>query len=352
MNKPLIKNILYCVILIASNIIILNTFILFYGDNLIIEYKIKPEVFISLLIITLISSLILIKFISKYFEIKMSNIITWLLTIFFGSSLISYILSYIRLIYKLLNYQEKIYDGKFIKIFYRYDKADLLYYLEMYYQKHSGNLKPLTIPEKLKILGNAKTIPEVQQNVEIYHNQIINSWWTKISELSFQSIDWCFAHPYICGIIVVSISGLLIKPLWSYITSQIEVSQLANNVDSLNNVVSSHTTTLGLMQTAIHDIYTELLSQNTLTTILAKTLYTYFVKYNSFLDTQEDTEALRYIRILLLKFADDLTNQISQAISHEEVLQQQQEFHNPSSTTNPSRDFVPFTGEGRRLGED
>lgn len=348
MEKQIIKNILYSLLLLLSNVILIKTFILFYGDNIIIEYKIKPEIIISLILISTLSILILAKALSKYFEIRIANIFTWLITIFFGTSFISYILSYIGLVYKLLNYHELLYNGKFLKIYYQYDKTDLLYYIEVYYKKISGNTQILNLSEQLKILGDAKTVIEVQKNVIAYHNQKLNSWWPKLMEYGSQTLTWCFDHPYITGTVIIAISSLMLKPIWLYLQSQIEISRIASNVDSLNNIVSTHTSSVVSIQNTIHDIYKELLNQNTLSTILAKTLYGYFTEFNTHLDTQKDTEELRNFRTLLLKLSLSLKDQIQKALTTNENLVQQEEIQNQINQNNNR--FIPFSGEDHLLG--
>lgn len=237
----------YNLLILVSYVIIIITLYTLFEDSIYIETHINEKVIYLAFGILTISVAIVSLALSKIIGEKIYESIMRLTLVMFMSSFSLNIVSLFQIAIKILGFNDIVYRSKFFTIHYKYSKKELLMYLSKYYEDMTGGERILPMKEKLKILSDAKTIAQVQENVEKYYNLELNSWSTKFYKILTYCTEWCFEHPYVAGAAIISISGSILFPCIRSIYNQYNIYKVTTSVSEINesvNLLSSENQTL------------------------------------------------------------------------------------------------------------
>lgn len=239
MKNKTLQLLTYNLMILVSYTIIGIVLYTLFDDSIYIETHINKKVLYLAGGILAISIIIASVALSKVLGEKIYESIMRFTLLIFMSIFSLNIISLFKMSIKILGFNDIIYQSKFITIYYKYNKKELLIYVSKYYEELTGGDRILTMKEKLKVLGDAKTIAEVRTNIEKYYNLELNSWSTKFYKIFTTCTEWCLEHPYVAGAAILGISTGIFFPLIRNIYNQYNIYKMANSVSALNESVTT-----------------------------------------------------------------------------------------------------------------
>lgn len=332
MNKFIILNIFLSI----GNIIFIMGMKLLFSNRIEITYHLNANIILACILVFISSLIAFSKIISLIFNEKLIKSIAKT-TIGLLLSLLSLnIFSLLKFLYKIVTFNDLLFESKIITVRYKYTREELYKFINDYYNELIGENIRLPLKIKAKILGKSETIEEVKVNVVEYIENEKNSIYTKLYEFSVKTLDLMINHPYIAGFCIITISTLVIIPIIKVINDKLNLFSVIRDVQELNRDILEQSRELEVTKTMMRKLVEQLIEIHKTNSVLYPIIHEFLVLTARQFGETDINKLIEYKKI-----ARAMSNKLFELMGAERTQQ---------VISRTRSEFEPFTGEGNRLG--